>query len=146
MNTLARAAIERDRALDEPGEEDRLLLTQSPNTATLARQKKTRIMASTASGISPQGSTSGGAGGRPKVTFHEDGEMASNSPRPGSSAAVDICSPRLSSRPRREEEMLVNVASINQRQSEDDCDELPPPPGHCEEVMTSPNGGQIGSR
>ena len=36
--------------------------------------------------------------------------------RPGSSAAVDICSPRLSSRPRREEEMLVNVASINQRQ------------------------------
>ena len=81
MNTLARAAIERDRALDEPGEEDRLLLTQSPNTATLARQKKTRIMASTASGISPQGSTSGGAGGRPKVTFHEDGEMASNSPR-----------------------------------------------------------------
>ena len=80
MNTLARAAIERDRALDEPGEEDLLLLTQSPNTATLARQKKTRIMASTASGISPQGSTSGGAG-RPKVTFHEDGEMASNSPR-----------------------------------------------------------------
>ena len=82
MNTLARAAIERDRALDEPGEEDRLLLTQSPNTATLARQKKTRIIASTtASGMSPQGSTSGGAGGRPKVTFHEDGEMASNSPR-----------------------------------------------------------------
>ena len=36
--------------------------------------------------------------------------------RPGSAAAVDICSPRLSSRPRREEEMLVNVASINQRQ------------------------------
>ena len=31
-------------------------------------------------------------------------------------------------------------------QSEDDCDELPPPPGHCEEPMTSPNGGQIGSR
>ena len=82
MNTLARAAIERDRALDEPGEEERLLLMQSPNTATLARQKKPRVMASVASGMSPQGSNGGcGTIGRPKVTFHEDGEMASNSPR-----------------------------------------------------------------
>ena len=82
MNTLARAAIERDRALDEPGEEERLLLMQSPNTATLARQKKPRVMASVASGMSPQGSNGGcGTIGRPKVTFHEDGETASNSPR-----------------------------------------------------------------
>lgn len=71
MNTLARAAIERDRALDEPGEDERLL--QSPNTATLARSKKPRIVA--ANTASPQGS-------RPKVTFHEsDAASASNSPR-----------------------------------------------------------------
>ena len=79
MNTLARAAIERDRALDEPsGEDQRLLMMQSPNTATLARQKKPRAVV-TASSVasSPQGT-------RPKVTFHDDEAMvqsASNSPR-----------------------------------------------------------------
>ena len=63
MNTLARAAIERDRVLDEPSETDRLL--QSPNTATLARQKKGQRP--TIAMGSPQGTT-----GRPKVTFHPD--------------------------------------------------------------------------
>ena len=81
MNTLARAAIERDRALDElAGEDQRLLMMQSPNTATLARQKKPRVV--TASAVSsPQGT-------RPKVTFHDDEaiassavQSASNSPR-----------------------------------------------------------------
>ena len=67
MNTLARAAIERDRALDEPSEEDRLLL--SPNTATLARQKKQRVV-NHSNTASPQSH-------RPKVTFH--GEECSNS-------------------------------------------------------------------
>ena len=84
MNTLARAAIERDRALDElAGEDQRLLMMQSPNTATLARQKKPRVVtASCASAVSsPQGT-------RPKVTFHDDEaiassavQSASNSPR-----------------------------------------------------------------
>ena len=81
MNTLARAAIERDRALDEPGEDQRLLMMQSPNTATLARQKKPRVVTTASSASSPQGT-------RPKVTFHDDEAIASsavqsaaNSPR-----------------------------------------------------------------
>ena len=82
MNTLARAAIERDRALDEPGEDQRLLMMQSPNTATLARQKKQpRVVTTASSASSPQGT-------RPKVTFHDDEAIASsavqsaaNSPR-----------------------------------------------------------------
>ena len=82
MNTLARAAIERDRALDEPGEDQRLLMMQSPNTATLARQKKPRVVTTASSASSPQGT-------RPKVTFHDEEaaiassavQSASNSPR-----------------------------------------------------------------
>ena len=83
MNTLARAAIERDRALDElAGEDQRLLMMQSPNTATLARQKKPRVVTASCSAVSsPQGT-------RPKVTFHDDEaiassavQSASNSPR-----------------------------------------------------------------
>ena len=78
MNTLARAAIERDRALDEPSEDERLLV-QSPNTATLARQKKPRIV--TIEQNSPQGSC---GSNRPKVTFEAEAsslQSASNSPR-----------------------------------------------------------------
>ena len=78
MNTLARAAIERDRALDEPSEDERLL--QSPNTATLARQKKPRIVTN-AQQNSPQGSC---GSNRPKVTFEAEAislQSASNSPR-----------------------------------------------------------------
>ena len=79
MNTLARAAIERDRALDEPSEDERLLV-QSPNTATLARQKKPRIVTN-AQQNSPQGSC---GSNRPKVTFEAEASSlhsASNSPR-----------------------------------------------------------------
>ena len=82
MNTLARAAIERDRALDEPSEDEMSKLLQSPNTATLARQKKpTRIVTVQ---NSPQGSC--GSSVRPKVTFHEEelqqaAGSAANSPR-----------------------------------------------------------------
>lgn len=72
MNTLAKAAIERDRALDEPSAEDERLLTMSPNTATLARQKKARQQQT----CSPQA--------KPKVTFHQD---------PGNSA-VQSSTPR----------------------------------------------------
>ena len=43
--------------------------------------------------------------------------------------------------------MYISSKTFFWKQSEDDCDELPPPPGHCvEEVMTSPNGGHSGSR
>ena len=81
MNTLARAAIERDRALDEPGEDERLL--QSPNTATLARQKKARVNNVTANSPST----------RPKVTFHEgqQQDQGSNSPRYVDNSRPHIC-------------------------------------------------------
>ena len=68
MNTLARAAIERDRALDEPSEDERMLI-QSPNMATLARQKKPARIVTVQN--SPQGSCGSSVNQRPKVTFHE---------------------------------------------------------------------------
>ena len=85
MNTLARAAIERDRALDEPSEDERMLI-QSPNMATLARQKKPARIVTVQN--SPQGSCGSSiVNQRPKVTFHEQQQdelaasSAANSPR-----------------------------------------------------------------